>query len=194
MALTVADVSAWQGWLAANHASSPGVWLTLAKKGTTAPTSLTYDAALEAAIGFGWIDGQVRRGDDATYRQRFTPRRARSRWSQRNVEIAERMIAENRMQPAGLAEVQRARDDGRWAAAYAGPSRSHVPDDLAAALRDNPAARAMFDVLTSQNRYAILYRLNDARRPETRAKRLASFVAMLARGETPYPQKRMPAG
>jgi len=168
--------------------------LVLAKKGTTSPTRLTYDEALEEAICFGWIDGQVRRRDEATYRQRFTPRRARSRWSKRNTTLAERLIGEGRMQAPGLAEVERAQADGRWAAAYAGPAGARVPDDLAAALAAEPKAQAMFGRLTSQNRYSILHRIEAVKRPETRARKIAEFVAMLARGETVHPQTRKNTG
>jgi uncharacterized protein YdeI (YjbR/CyaY-like superfamily) len=187
--LIVADAIAWHDWLAQHYAEPAGVWLVLAKKGTTRQTALTHDEALEAAIAFGWIDGQVRRRDDATFVQRFTPRRVRSIWSQRNVAMAERLIGEGRMQPSGWAEVERAKADGRWAAAYAGPATAQVPDDLAGALAANPRAAAMFERLTSQNRYAILFRLDQAKRTETRARRLATFVDMLARGETIHPQK-----
>jgi uncharacterized protein YdeI (YjbR/CyaY-like superfamily) len=162
----------------------------LAKKGTTEPTSLTYDDALEEALCHGWIDGQVGRRDERTYRQRFTPRRRRSQWSQRNVGLAERLLAEGRMHAAGVAEIERAKADGRWSAAYAGAAAIDVPPDLAAALDAEPKARALFDVLTRQNRYAILYRLTTAKRSGTRARRIEQYVAMLARGETPYPQKR----
>jgi uncharacterized protein YdeI (YjbR/CyaY-like superfamily) len=162
----------------------------LAKKGTREPTSLTYDEALEEALCHGWIDGQVRRRDDSTYRQRFTPRRRRSPWSQRNTGIAERLIAEGRMHAAGVAEVERAKEDGRWTAAYAGPAAMEVPDDLAAALAADPKAQAMFRTLSSQNRYAVLHRVTSAKRADTRARRIENFVAMLARGETIYPQKR----
>jgi uncharacterized protein YdeI (YjbR/CyaY-like superfamily) len=188
--LTVVDAPAWRRWLSDHHAGSPGVWLVLAKKGTREPTSLTYDDALEEALCHGWIDGQLRRGDEATYRQRFTPRRPRSPWSQRNVGIAERLIELGRMHPAGLAQVEQARSDGRWAAAYAGAAARTVPDDLAAALAADPAAQAMFEALTSQNRYAVVYRVQSARQPQTRARRIETFVAMLSRGETLYPQRR----
>jgi uncharacterized protein YdeI (YjbR/CyaY-like superfamily) len=188
--LVVADVRRWRAWLREHHADPNGVWLVLAKKGVTDPTSLTYDEALEEAICHGWIDGQRRSRDDATFHQRFTPRRARSPWSKRNVGRVERLVAEGRMQPAGMAEVQRAKDDGRWDAAYEGQATMAVPDDLAAALAAEPAAAAMFRELTSQNRYAVLYRIDSAKRPETRAKRIEQFVAMLARGETIYPQRR----
>jgi len=164
--------------------------LVLAKKGTTSPTSLSYDQALEEAICYGWIDGQVRRRDERTYLQRFTARRARSRWSKRNTTLAERLISEGRMQAPGLAEVERAKADGRWEAAYAGPATARVPDDLAAALAAEPKAMTMFGRLTGQNRYAILHRIEAVKRPETRARRIAEFVAMLARGETVHPQTR----
>lgn len=191
--LTVPDARAWRRWLERHHGQPHGVWLALAKRGATQPTRLTYDEALEEALCYGWIDGQVRGADSATtYWQRFTPRRPRSRWSQRNVGIVARLVESGRMQPAGLVEVERAKADGRWDAAYAGPAGTTVPDDLAAALAAQPAAQAMFDVLTSQNRYAIVYQVSEAKRPETRARRIEKFVAMLARGETPYPQQRRP--
>lgn len=188
--LVVPDAAAWRTWLAGHHADPVGVWLVLAKKGTEKPTSLTYDQALEEALCHGWIDGQAGRRDDATYRQRFTPRRRRSAWSKRNTGIAERLIAEDRMRPAGHAEVQRAKADGRWEAAYAGPASMEVPADLAEALAAEPKAQAMFEGLNSQNRYAILYRIATAKRAETRARKIEQFVAMLSRGETVHPQKR----
>jgi len=183
------DAAAWRAWLEEHHADTTGVWLHLARKNVTGPTSLTYDQALDEALCFGWIDGQVRGGDGTTYRQRFTPRRARSPWSARNVGHIQRLTEAGRMHPVGLAEVERARADGRFDAAYAGSATITVPDDLAAALADNAGAAAMFSVLTSQNRYSILYRLQGAKRPETRARRLRQFVDMLARGETFYPQQ-----
>lgn len=190
--LTVRNADAWRAWLIDNHDEmTGGVWLRLAKKGHTDPTSLSYDQALDEAVCQGWIDGQVRRGDESSFWQRFTPRRARSMWSANNVVRVARLTAERRMRPAGLAEVDAAKADGRWEAAYAGQSAMEVPDDLAAALAANPAARAMFDVLTSQNRYSILHRLHTGSQ-RTRADRLAGFVAMLARGETIYPQKARP--
>jgi uncharacterized protein YdeI (YjbR/CyaY-like superfamily) len=188
--LTVADAAAWRGWLADHHEESAGVWLCLAKKGASEPTSLTYDEALEEALCHGWIDGQVRRRDEQSYRQRFTPRRARSRWSKRNVGIVERLTSEGRIKPAGLAAIERAKSDGRWEAAYAGQAAMEVPADLAAALSAKPAARAMFEILTSQNRYAVLLRIDNAKRSDTRSRRIEHFVAMLARGETPHPQRR----
>ena len=188
--LIVADEAAWRVWLHEHHADTAGVWLVLAKKGTTDPTSLTHDHALDEALCHGWIDGQVRSRGEATFRQRFTPRRARSPWSKRNVGIIERMVAEGRMHAAGLAAVEQAKADGRWEAAYAGQATMVVPADLGAALAAEPRAQAMFDILTSQNRYSVLYRVERATRSDTRARRIDKFVAMLARGETIYPQRR----
>ena len=190
--LILEDAAAWAAWLADRHAASEGVWLALAKQGGRPPTRLTYQEALEEALCYGWIDGQVRRFDADSYRQRFTPRRKRSAWSKRNVELAERLMREGRMKPAGKAAIEQARSDGRWEAAYAGSATIEVPDDLAEALEADPQAAAMFAVLTSRNRYAILYRLATAKRADTRAHRLAAFVEMLARGETIYPQQRRP--
>lgn len=191
--LVVLDAAAWRSWLERHHDISRGAWLVLAKKGAAAPTTLTYASALEEALCFGWIDGQLRRRDAGTYCQRFTPRQPRSVWSRSNVALVERLISQGRMQSAGLAQVERARANGRLAAAYAGAASAKVPADLAAALRSEPAAAAMFKTLSGLNRYAILYRLEMAKRPETRARRLGTFVAMLARGETIHPQHRRPA-
>jgi len=188
--LLVADVAAWRTWLNGHHDDAVGVELVLAKQGTTEPTELTYDQALDEALCHGWIDGQVRRRDERTYRQRFTPRRARSQWSERNVGIVERLLTEERMHPAGLAAVERAKADGRWQAAYPGQSTIEVPADLATALAAEPMAKANFKLLSSQNRYAVLYRIHSAKRNDTRARRIENFVAMLARGETIHPQKR----
>ena len=190
--LLVADADAWRKWLASHHATSTGVRLVLAKKGVTDPTRLTYDDALPEALCFGWIDGQLTRRDETTYRVRFTPRRARSPWSRRNVDAAERLISAGLMQPSGLAEVERAKADGRWARAYKGSATIEVPDDLREAIAASPRAEAMWHVLTRTNRYAVLYRVQDAKRPETRARRISQFVEMLARGETPHPQKAKP--
>jgi uncharacterized protein YdeI (YjbR/CyaY-like superfamily) len=191
--LVVADTAKWRSWLSRHHSESNGVWLVLAKKGTTQPTTLTYDEALEDAICFGWIDGQLGRRDDTTFRRRFTPRNGRSAWSKRNVTIAERLIAAGRMHRAGEAEVEKAKADGRWATAYAGQAKAAVPKDLAAALKAKPQARAMFETLTSANRYAILYRIENAKKAETRVKRIDQFVEMLARGETIHPQGKRPS-
>ncbi|HVJ96165.1 MAG TPA: YdeI/OmpD-associated family protein [Acidimicrobiia bacterium] len=188
--LIVADAGAFRVWLAKNRDTSDGVWLVLAKKGTTEPTSLTYAQALEEALCQGWIDGQKRSRDATTFTQRFTPRRRASPWSKRNVGIAEELIAVGRMQPAGLAEIERAQADGRWAAAYSGQAEASVPADFAAALAANPAAEKMFAELNGANRFAIRYRIETAKRAETRARRIDQFVEMLARGETIHPQPR----
>ena len=171
--LIVRDAAAWRDWLGENHADPDGVWLVLAKKGTEKPTSLTYDQALEEALCHGWIDGQARRRDEATYRQRFTPRRPRSKWSRINRDKATALIGQGKMRPAGLAQVEQAQRDGRWEAAYESQSIAIVPDDLQRALDANPAAAAAFATLDSVNRYAVLYRVQDAKRPETRARRIA---------------------
>jgi uncharacterized protein YdeI (YjbR/CyaY-like superfamily) len=176
----------WERWLDANHADSKGVWIKIAKKGSGIE-SVSHPRALEGALCFGWIDGRREALDERYFLQRFSPRGPRSRWSKINREKAERLTAEGRMRPAGLAEVERAKQDGRWDAAYDSPSKIAVPDDLRRELDARPAARASFEQLNSQNRYAILYRLHDAKRPETRARRLAKFVAMLEAGEKLYP-------
>jgi uncharacterized protein YdeI (YjbR/CyaY-like superfamily) len=183
---TFASAEEWEAWLEANHAGE-GVWIKLAKQGTGIAT-VRHPEAVELALCFGWIDGVRRRLDHTWFLQRFTPRRARSRWSRINRDAAERLIAEGRMRPAGLAEVERARADGRFEAAYAGQRTAEIPEDLQRELDARPAVRERFGTLSSQNRYAILYRLQDAKRPETRARRLATFVAMLEAGETIHPQ------
>ncbi|MFL6239152.1 MAG: YdeI/OmpD-associated family protein [Actinomycetes bacterium] len=190
--LLVADVAEWRAWLAGNHATSTGVRLVLARKGEVGPTGLTYADALPEALCYGWIDGHLTRGDRATYRVRFTPRRARSPWSRRNVEIAARLIAEGRMESAGLAEVERAKADGRWERAYGGSASLDVPDDLRDALAASQSAQKMWDVLTRTNKFAVVYRVQEAKRPETRARRIQQYVEMLGRGDTPHPQKRKP--
>jgi uncharacterized protein YdeI (YjbR/CyaY-like superfamily) len=187
--LTVADAPMWSCWLADHGEEANGVWLVLAKKGTTEPTSLTYDEALEEALCHGWVDGQTARGDERTFRRRFTPRRRGSAWSKRNVALVGRLIEEGRMRGPGLDAVNRAKADGNWEAAYASQSTIEVPADLVAALATNPAARAAFDGLNRANRYAILYRVTTAKRPETRRRRIEQFVSMLARGETVHPQR-----
>jgi uncharacterized protein YdeI (YjbR/CyaY-like superfamily) len=189
--LVVADAAALRAWLAANHTTSPGVWLALTKKGGTV-TTLTWQEAVDEGLCVGWIDGQGRRRDEMTSSVRYTPRGARSIWSQRNVANFERLEAEGRVLPAGRAAADAAKADGRWAAAYAPPSEAVVPDDLLAAIAAVPAAQAMFDVLTKTNRYALIHRLGSVRRPETRARKIEEFVAMLARHESPHPQKARP--
>ena len=180
-----ADQRAFAEWLPLHHDSSPGVWLRLAKKGSGIP-SVTYDEALQVALTWGWIDGQKRPQDDRYWLQGFGPRRPRSVWSKRNREFAERLIAEGAMQPSGLAQVEAARADGRWERAYDGPRTAEVPPDLQDALDLDPAAAEFFAALDRTNRYAILYRIQDAKRPETRARRIAQFVEMLSRGEKLY--------
>jgi uncharacterized protein YdeI (YjbR/CyaY-like superfamily) len=190
--LLVANASEWHSWLSRSHSDSRGVWLVLAKKGTTHPTTLVYDDALDEAMCFGWIDGQLGRRDSETFRRRFTPRNARSPWSQRNVALAEKLLASGRMHRSGEDEVRKAKEDGRWTTAYAGQATVEVPADLAEALTANPRAHAMFETLTGANRYAILYRIGNAKKPETRVKRIEQFVEMLARGETIHPQGPKP--
>jgi uncharacterized protein YdeI (YjbR/CyaY-like superfamily) len=172
----------FRAWVEENQDSSPGIWLVMAKKGS-GQTTVTYAEALDVALAYGWIDGQARRVDDETYVQRFTPRRARSPWSMRNVRTAEAMIKDGRMRPRGLAEVERARADGRWERAYEGPKTAEPHPDFLAALESNPQAAEFFTTLNSQNRFAIYYRIQDAKRPETRARRIESFVEKLANGE-----------
>ena len=186
--LIVPDASGWARWLADHGEQSDGVWLVLAKKGTSKPTSLTYDEALAEAICHGWVDGQLASGDEQTFRRKFTPRRAKSRWSKRNVAIAERMIGEGRMRSSGLAAISSAQTDGSWDAAYAGQANMEVPPDLASALAATPKAKAMFAKISAANRYSILYRIATAKRSDTRQRRIEQFVAMLARGETIHPE------
>jgi uncharacterized protein YdeI (YjbR/CyaY-like superfamily) len=186
--LVVADVAAWRAWLDVNEDLSAGVWLVLAKKGTTSPTSLTYQLALLEALCSGWIDGQRASLDAATFRQRYTPRRRASLWSARNIEIVAGLVADGRMRPRGQAEIDRAKADGRWDRAYAGSATAQVPDDLAAALAASSAAASAFAGLNGHNRYAVLHRIMTAPSPSSRANRLAKLVGMLERGETPHPQ------
>lgn len=181
--LPFASADEWESWLEAEHASAAGVWLKIAKKDTGIAT-VTYAEALDVALCFGWIDGQ-RRGFDATwFLQRFTPRKPRGNWSKINTEHVARLLAAGRMRPAGLAQVEAARADGRWAAAYDGQRTATVPPDLQQALDANPEAAAFFATLRGANRYAVIYRVQGAKRAETRARRIERFVAMLARGET----------
>jgi uncharacterized protein YdeI (YjbR/CyaY-like superfamily) len=186
--LVVADASGWSQWLSQHGAESAGVWLVLAKKGTDKPTRLTYDEALEEAICHGWVDGQLAKRDEGSFRRRFTPRRPGSAWSKRNVAIACRLTEEGRMTPSGLEAVERAKADGRWVAAYEGQASITVPPDLAEALAASPQAQAMFDRLDAANRYAVLYRVSTAKRLETRRSRITRYVGMLAEGETIHPQ------
>jgi uncharacterized protein YdeI (YjbR/CyaY-like superfamily) len=181
-----ATTEAWERWLEDNHAEADGVWVKIAKKGTGIE-SVRYPEVLIGALCFGWIDARRQSLDEQWFLQRFTPRRSRSPWSKINRDHAERLIAEGRMRPAGLAEVERAKADGRWDAAYDGQARIAVPEDLQAELDARPGAKAFFDGLDSRNRYAILYRLQEAKKPETRARRLGKFVAMLEAGEKVHP-------
>lgn len=194
--LLLPDAGAWRSWLDEHEDTSDGVWLVLSKKGTPSSTSITYTEALDEALCSGWIDGQARAGDDdATSLRRFTPRRPRSIWSARNRDHVARLTVQGRMRPRGQAEVDRAKADGRWDNAYAGSKDMAVPPELAAALAENARASAMFDLLTAQNRFAILFRLQNAKRPETVTRNVAKYVAMLERGETIHPQKRtLPEG
>jgi uncharacterized protein YdeI (YjbR/CyaY-like superfamily) len=176
----------WEKWLAGNHESSDGLWIKIAKKASGVAT-VAYPEVLEIALSYGWIDGQRRALDDTWFLQKFTPRRARSRWSRINRDKATELIETGRMKPAGLREVERAKADGRWDAAYESQRSIEVPDDLRQELDADAAAREFFDGLDSQNRYAILYRLHDAKRPETRARRLAQYVEMLREGRKLHP-------
>ena len=187
--LTVADARAWSEWLRNQGRQAEGVWLVLAKKGTSDPTTLTYEEALEEAICHGWVDGQLAKGDERTFRRRFTPRRSGGAWSKRNVAIATRLIEMGRMHRTGLVAVEQAKADGRWDRAYAGQAAMEVPSDLAAALKANLPAKATFERLSSANRYSVLYRVTTAKRSETRQRRIEQLVAMLARGETIHPQR-----
>jgi uncharacterized protein YdeI (YjbR/CyaY-like superfamily) len=176
----------WEGWLHAQHATAKGLWLKLAKKGSGID-SVTYDEALQSALCYGWIDGQKGSFDEQYWLQRFTPRGPRSKWSKINRDKATELLAQDRMQPAGLEQVLKAQQDGRWDAAYEGQRTATVPDDLQRELDCNPEAKAFFATLDSANRYAILYRLQDAKKPETRARRLAKYIAMLSEHEKLHP-------
>jgi uncharacterized protein YdeI (YjbR/CyaY-like superfamily) len=189
--LLVRDAAGWRAWLADHHDSSPGVWLVLHKKGGDV-TTLDYEQAVCEALCFGWIDGQGRRRDEASSFQRMTPRGPRSRWSQTNVARVGRLEEAGLMHESGRAAVRAAQADGRWEEAYAGPATAEVPADLAEAIAANADAVAMFEVLTSANRFALIHRLGAVKRQETRERKIRQFVEMLARHETPYPQKRRP--
>jgi uncharacterized protein YdeI (YjbR/CyaY-like superfamily) len=177
------SLAAWEEWLTAQHETAAGVWLKIAKQGCGEP-SVSYAEALEIAICFGWIDGQKGRLDDDFWLQRFTPRKPGGRWSKINADKAAALIESGRMRPAGLREVTEARSDGRWESAYAGQATMEVPDDLRAALAANQAASEFFETISRVNRYAILYRIGSVKRPETRARKIAEYVAMLAEHKT----------
>ena len=181
-----ASREAWAAWLEVQHKKSDGLWLKIAKKGSGIE-SVTYGQAVEIALCYGWIDGQVRKFDECYYLQRFTPRRPRSKWSKINREKVTKLIETGEMKPSGLREVARARADGRWDAAYDAPSTATVPEDLLRELEKNEEARGFFSELDGRNRYVILYQIQDAKRPETRARRIAKYVAMLAKRKKPYP-------
>ena len=183
------DAGAFAAWLEKNHASSTGLWLKLAKKGAGVP-SVSYADAVDVALAWGWIDGQKQSLDARFWLQRFCPRRKSSLWSKINCEKATKLIADGKMRPSGLREIERAKADGRWDAAYDSPSRAKVPDELAAALAGNARAARSFSTIDATNRYAILWRVQTAKRPETRARRVAELVAMLARGELLHPPRR----
>jgi uncharacterized protein YdeI (YjbR/CyaY-like superfamily) len=177
------DAAAWARWLEAEHDTSPGVWIKIAKK-ASGIASVTHAQALDEALCYGWIDGQRDPHDETYFLQRFTPRRARSKWSQVNRDKVTRLIEEGRMKPAGLAQVEAAKRDGRWEAAYPPQSSQAVPEDFQKALDEDPAAKEFFATLTGARRYSFIYRIHDAKRPETRARRIKEFVAMLAEGRT----------
>lgn len=183
--LSFASKDEFSAWLAENHAGSDGLWVKIAKKGTGVE-SVAVTESLDVALCFGWIDGQRKALDDTYFLQKYTPRRARSKWSKRNVGLVAKLIDAGEMRPAGHAEIERAKADGRWDAAYDSQATMQVPPDLQAELDARPAAAAFFATLKSADRYSILFRLHDAKRPETRARRLEQFVAMLERGETLY--------
>ncbi len=183
--LAFPDQAALEAWLDAEHLTAPGLYVKLAKKGAGVP-SVDWEQMVEVLLCFGWIDGRANRLDDAFYLQRITPRRAKSIWSAKNVATVERLIAEGRMRPAGLAAVEAAKADGRWERAYGGPATITVPDDLAAALDAVPAARAAIDLLKGQDRYAVLHRVHIATTPATRARRIAAAVQQLAGGRRPH--------
>ena len=184
--LPFATRGAWEAWLDEHHAASEGLWLKIAKKDSGIET-VSYPEALEVALCYGWIDGQKASFDDRYWLQRFTPRRSRSKWSKVNRQKATELIERGAMKPAGLREVERAKADGRWDAAYDAQSTATVPDDLRRELENNDAAREFFQTLNSANRYAILYQIGDAKKPETRARRIEKFVAMLAERKKLYP-------
>lgn len=180
--LPFASAELWEKWLLENHTGNDGIWLKIAKKESGIAT-VTYAEALDVALCYGWIDGQKKSLDSSYFLQKFTPRRSKSMWSKRNIGIIERLTSANKMHPAGLAEVDAAKKDGRWEAAYDSAKNMVMPDDFLAALKDNSQAKATFDTLNQTNLYAIAWRLQTARTPETRQRRLESIVATLEKGE-----------
>ena len=185
--LTFRDAAAFEAWLAEQPDGAPGAWLRFAKKAAPEPT-IGKSEAIDCALAHGWVDGQLGRVDDAFFKTRFTPRRRKSAWSQVNRARVERLLAAGRMRPSGLARVEEAKADGRWAGAYAPQSRAAVEPDFAAALKATPAAEAFFAGLDSANRYAVLYRIHQARTPDKRVAKIAELVAKLARGEAFHPR------
>jgi uncharacterized protein YdeI (YjbR/CyaY-like superfamily) len=183
--LQLASPEEWEKWLEAEHASSDGVWLKFAKKGSGV-TTVVYAEALDVALCFGWIDSQVMALDERFYLQKFTPRRSRSKWSKINVQKIEALTKAGRMRPAGLEQVELAKADGRWDAAYSSPANLTEPQDLKRALKANPKAAEFWTTLNKSNRYAVIYQLEDAKKPETRERRLAKFIGMFERGEKLY--------
>lgn len=181
--IAFADGIAFEAWIEGQPQSSPGLWLKLAKKGSGIP-SLSKAEAIDVALCHGWIDGQLDKYDERCWLIRFTPRKPRSKWSEVNARRVDELIGAGRMRPGGMAQVKAARADGRWDGAYAPQSRAQVPPDLQAALDANPKAASFFKTLKGANRYAILYRIDEAKRPETRARRIETYVEMLERGET----------
>jgi uncharacterized protein YdeI (YjbR/CyaY-like superfamily) len=186
LVLVFSSAAAWREWLSREGESSPGAWIKIAKKGT-AERTVSYAEALDVALCFGWIDGQKNGFDDEYWLQRFTPRTPGSKWSKINTEKAEALIEAGQMELGGLREVERAKADGRWDSAYAGQRSATVPDDLRLALDANPAAAAFFETISSANRYAITYRIGAVKRPETRARKIAQYVQMLAEHKTLHP-------
>jgi len=189
--LVLPHPEALRDWLAEHHATSPGVLLVLGKAGGSV-TTITWESAVEELLCVGWIDGVAGKRDDETYTVRVTPRRPKSMWSARNVALVDKLEAEGRMQPSGRTAVDLAKADGRWDRAYASSANAEVPDDLAIAIAKDPAAQAMWDVLTKTNRFSLIYRVTSVKRAETRTRNIAAVVAMLARGDTPHPQKARP--
>jgi uncharacterized protein YdeI (YjbR/CyaY-like superfamily) len=180
--VTFADQAEFEAWLEQNHATNAGLWLAIARKGAGV-RSVTYEQAVEVALCFGWIDGQKARGDDRFWLQRFTPRSSRSRWSRMNRERAEQLIQAGRMRPAGLVAVERAKADGRWERAYAGAAMAQLPPELHSEFERDPSLAVAFGRLSASGRYSIIWRINDAKRPETRARRVAKYLDSLRRGE-----------
>ena len=181
--IAFAQQADFEDWLEKNQGTTSGIWLMIAKK-HSGIASVSYQEAVDSAICYGWIDGQKRAYDDSYFLQGFTPRRARSVWSKVNLERVDRLIKDGRMRPAGLREVEAAKADGRWESAYHPSSTSEVPSDLQAAIDANPAAKAFFPTISKANRYGLIYRVNDAKRPETRQRRIEQFVQMLAEHRT----------